>query len=179
MKKYLLLFLALFIIFLVSCKKDVTELPPATQTGANTFGCKVDGNFWVPAGFGIISTAPILEARLAGNSLFLNARNFSSSPTETEFELYVQNITAPGVYQLNTTLGAPNPFASYAYYVHRKITPDNEWMTSAEYTGTVNITRIDTVNLIISGTFEFRAINLYNAPQPMTVTDGRFDVKAQ
>ncbi|MBS1947911.1 MAG: hypothetical protein JST47_09105 [Bacteroidetes bacterium] len=33
-----------------SCKKSVAEpqLPPITQTGANTFGCKVNGKVWVP-----------------------------------------------------------------------------------------------------------------------------------
>lgn len=166
--------------FFIACKKTVTELPPATQTGAHTFGAKVDGNLWVPAGFGVIPTADILEAHFLPNwDLFINARNFSSSPTETEFELFVKGVTAPGVYQLNTTLPAPNTSASYGYYVHRQMTPTNEWMTSTQYTGTVTITKIDTVNWFVSGLFEFRAINLYNSPQPLTVTEGRFDVKLQ
>lgn len=179
MKKHSFLFIAITTLFFAACKKEVTELPPATQTGANTFGCKIDGTFWVPSGFGVVPTAPILEARGAGDAIWVNARNFSSSPTETEFEIYVKGITGPGTYSLNTTLNGPNTIASYAYYVHRKINPDNEWMTSDQYTGTVTITRFDTANLIVSGTFEFHAINLYNAPQPISVTDGRFDVKIQ
>jgi hypothetical protein len=35
------------------------------------------------------------------------------------------------------------------------------------------------VNRIVSGTFQFNALNIYNAPEPMTVTEGRFDVKLQ
>ena len=57
------------------------------------------------------------------------------------------------------------------------MTPENEWVTNDQYTGTVNITKIDTVNKFVSGTFQFTAINLYNAPQPLSVTEGRFDVK--
>jgi Family of unknown function (DUF6252) len=163
---------------LFSCKKEVSELPPATQTGAKTFGCKVDGQFWVPAGFGIVPTASPLEARRsADGDLYINARNFSSSPTESEFEFFIKGVTTPGTYLLNTTVGYPSSSGSYGYYVHRKFTPDNEWITSAEYTGTVTITKIDTVNSIVSGEFAFTAINLYNTPQPLAITEGRFDVR--
>jgi hypothetical protein len=179
MKKSFAFYFVIASVALLSCNKEVTELPPSTQTGANTFGCKVDGKFWVPAGFGIMPTAATVEVRFLGTDILINARNFSSSPTETEFELRIKNVTGPGVYSLNTTTTYPNNAVSYGYYVHRKITPDNEWMTSAEYPGTVTITKIDTVNLIVSGTFEFQAINLYNNPQPMSVTEGRFDVKME
>ncbi len=92
----------------------------------------------------------------------------------------LQNATKPGTYLLNqSTAHFPNHSASYAYYVERRFTPTNEWITNIQYTGKVEITRIDTVNNIISGTFEFSAINLYNTPQPITITDGRFDVKIQ
>ena len=60
MKKlvFTLLLAASFILY--ACKKekleptppfqpiDYTVLPPETQTGANTFGCKVNGEVWVP-----------------------------------------------------------------------------------------------------------------------------------
>ncbi len=165
---------------LVSCKKEVSELPPITQSGANTFGCKVDGALWVPAGFGIIPTAAQLEARIVGNELHINARNFASSPTESEFEIFIKDLSGTGNYILNTLPGSPvNQENNYAYYVHRKVNPDNEWVTTSPYTGTLTISKIDTVNHFVSGTFAFQAINMYNAPQPINVTEGRFDVKTQ
>ena len=181
MKIPLTLILIVISAALFSCKKDVSELPPATQSGANTFGCKLDGTFWVPAGFGIAPTAPKLEARIAGQDLIINARNFSASPTESEFEIFVKGLTESGTgnYSLSGAAYYPDPYHSYAYYVHRKFTPDNEWVTTAPYTGTVTITKIDSVNHFVSGTFEFQAINLYNAAQPISVTEGRFDVKTQ
>ncbi len=179
MKKILIVFSSLLILF--SCKKEVNELPAATQTGANTFGARVNGELWIPQGFGVIPTAPILEASYSGNNaILINARNFSSSPTETEIEFYLQNAAKSGTYLLNqTTAHFPNQSASYAYYLERRFTPTNEWITNNQYTGKVEVTRLDTINNIISGTFEFNAINLYNTPQPISITDGRFDVKIQ
>lgn len=163
---------------LAACKKEVDELPPATQTGANTFGAKVDGKFWVPQGFGAFPANDILEARFTGpNSIIINARNFAKSPTETEFEIYLANVTGPGTYALNTSVTRAGATSSYGYYVKRELTPQNEWITSSAYTGTVTITRLDVANNIVSGTFQFNALNIYNTPQPISVTEGRFDLK--
>ncbi|HSU26905.1 MAG TPA: hypothetical protein VLJ68_00870 [Chitinophagaceae bacterium] len=179
MKKPLILCLATLTLIHLSCTKEVTELPPATQEGLNTFGCKVDGKFWVPQGFGSFPANDILDAHFASGDLYINARNFSSSPTETEFEIFIKGASVEGVYLLNTTTSYSSTAASYGYYVHRQINPDNEWITSTQYTGSVTITRIDMVNHFVSGTFTFQAINLYNAPAPISVTEGRFDVKTQ
>jgi hypothetical protein len=176
-----LLFGLLAVAVLSSCKKDIDELPPATETGANTFGAKVDGELWVPQKFGIAQTAPILEARYGGNnSVFINARNFSSSPTETEFEIHIKDITGPGTYALNqTTNKYPYENASYGYYIKRKFMPLNDWITSNQFTGSVIVSKFDNVNKIISGTFSFTAGSTDNTTGPLVVTDGRFDVKIQ
>ncbi len=177
MKKILTAALSILLLT-TACKKEVTELPPSTQTGANTFGAKVNGQIWGPQGFGPIPANDILEARLMPNKdIIINARNFASSPNEFEFEIYLKNVTAPGAYQLNQTVPYPTSAANYGYYVKRNLTPKNEWITSATNTGVVNITRIDSVAMIVSGTFQFNALNLYNNPEPLTVTEGRFDIK--
>ncbi len=177
MKNILTAVLSIFLF--ASCKKQITELPPATQTGAHTFGAMVNGQFWMPQGFGPLPANDILEARMIGNDVIINARNFASSPNETEFELRIHGVTAPGTYLLNTNVTHPSGGVSYAYYVKRNLTPQNEWLTSATSTGSVTITRMDTVNLIVSGTFQFNMMNINNAPEPLAVTEGRFDVKIQ
>lgn len=161
----------------VSCSKSVSELPPETQTGANTFGSKVNGEIWVPQGLGAVPTNDILEGHLAITELTLNARNFSKSPTETEFEIHLVGVTGPGTYLLNADVVHPSSDQNYAYYVKRKFTPENEWLTSAHYTGVVNITKLDIPNMIVSGNFHFDMMNIYNAPEPVSVTEGRFDIK--
>ena len=169
---------ALAIFLFAACNKDVTELPPATQSGANTFGLKINGEMWVPKLFGPFPANDILEARFTSpTSIIINARNFASSPNETEFEINLENVTGPGTYLLNTNTPRQSATASYAYYVKRNLTPENEWMTTSAYTGSVTITKLDVVNNIVSGTFQFNAINLYNAPAPVSVTEGRFDIK--
>jgi hypothetical protein len=178
--KYPFLLLCSLFLF-ASCKKDIDELPAATQTGANTFGAKLNGENWVPQKFGIVSTSPILEARYAGNnSVFINARDFSASPTETEFEIYLKGITGPGTFQLNqATAKYPDESASYGLYTKSKFMPVHDWITTPQYTGSVVVTRFDTVNHIISGTFAFSAASIDNSADPIQVTDGRFDVTIQ
>lgn len=55
-----LLFITLFFSFMSlltasGCKKnklsELDKLPPATQTGANTFGCLVNGKAYLPGGW--------------------------------------------------------------------------------------------------------------------------------
>lgn len=174
-------FALLFLTTFVSCKKDIDELPEATQSGANTFGARVNGEFWKPQGFGIVPTTPILEANFAGsNSIRINARNFGSSPTETEIEIILFNITGPGTFLLNqNTSKYPSHSSSYAYYVERRFTPKYEWITSDKFTGKVEVTRYDMVAKIISGTFEFTAKERSDATTPLSVTEGRFDLPIQ
>lgn len=180
MKNVLLLFSVALL--LTSCKKSVDALPEATQTGANTFGLKLNGEFWVPQKFAGIN-ASTLDAHLTGanvNDFVIDAQNFASEPTETEFQIYIKNVTGTGTYELNQNTGATsNPAGSYAYYVKRKINPLNEWITSSQYTGSVTITKWDLSNGIVSGTFAFTAGSMDNSAPPITVTDGRFDVKLQ
>jgi uncharacterized protein DUF6252 len=174
--KKLLLPIVIFLV-IISCQKKVDELPPATQTGANTFGAKVNGNMWMPAEAPFPGAAK-LEASYFPSGVRISARNLASSPTETEFEFFINNVDAPGTYPLNTTTQVyPNQTASYGYYVLRTFTPKNEWVTSSTIGGAVNITKNDTVNHIISGTFQFDAVNMYGNPDTLHATEGRFDIK--
>src|SRR5215203_425751 len=171
MKKLIALVAVVF--FLASCKKKISELPEAPGTGSEKFGAAVNGKLWVPQKFGIMPTAQILEARYEpDNSFVINARNFASSPKESEFEFRLKNITVPGVYPLGGDSG------NSAYYVERKITPTDEWKTNAQHIGTITITVNDKTNRILAGTFQFQAASLYGR-DPINVTDGRFDVKVQ
>lgn len=175
-----LILVAVALVCLTSCQKQISSLPEVTQTGANTFGSKIDGGLWGPIGFGIVPTAPILEARYGGdNSIFINARNFGAEPTETEMELYLRNVQKPGMIYLNTTTGYyPSQTASYGYYIKRKVTPLDIWMTNSQMGGWVNVSKIDKENNVISGTFEFQAQS-QNGNASINVTEGRFDVKIQ
>ena len=155
-------------------------MPDTTETGANKFGAKINGENWGPLGFGIVPTAPTLEASFAADSsIFINARNFSRSPVETEMQIYLKNVSAPGSYLLNqNTAVAPGHSASYAYYIKRNFSVTDEWITSTTATGQVQVTKMDWANKIISGSFSFTADAKYGSA-PISVTEGRFDIKIQ
>lgn len=175
--KNLFVFAILIAFAAMGCKKEIKELPAATDTGANTFGAKVNGNLWKPQGFGPFPADNLLESAVAGNDLQIWARNFASSPNETEFYLKVKNVTGTGTYLLNQNIPAhPYPDASYGYYVKRNLTPQNEWSTSATFTGSVTITKFDPAAKIIAGTFQFNAVSMYNTGETIAVTEGRFDI---
>lgn len=176
-----LIVLGAALLALSGCSKKVTDLPEATESGANTFGARVNGDLWAPQKKGIIPTAPILEASYAGaDSYVLHARNFSKSPTETEFEIYLENVTGPGTYQLNqNTELRPNHTASYAYFVERTLTPTHQWITTSETPGTVVITKLDKTAHVISGTFSFRATDRTGGGAVLDVREGRFDMTIQ
>jgi len=175
MRKTISAFLLGFV--LISCKKEVSALPDNTQTGANTFGATVNGQLWAPQGFGPFPADNLLEARKLGQDIMINARNFASSPNETEFEIYLGHVTETGMYNLNVNTVEGSFSGNYGYFVKRNLTPYNEWITSSLFTGSVTLTRYDTTARIISGNFQFNALNLYNAPDTLRVTNGRFDLK--
>ena len=176
MKKALIVIFALGL--LISCKKkEIKELPAATQTGANTFGLKINGENWIPQGFAGIPDSDLLKARLLGTMLVITAQNFASTPTETEFEMKIYNVTGTGTYLMNTNTSYPGGPTSYAYHVKRRLTPLDEWITSAAQNGSITITKLDTVAGIVSGTFQFNAENDIDATKTIAVTEGRFDIK--
>ena len=115
---------------------------------------------------------------------FLSSLTFSVSLffllylTCNSFEIRVKNVTTTGDYLLNTNTTHPGLDASYAFYVRRRFNPTDEWITSAQYTGKVTITKIETgTNAIASGLFEFDAIGIINSGHVIHITEGRFDVK--
>ena len=153
-------------------------MPSDTQTGADTFGAKVDGVMWVPQGFGPFPANNLLAAKFnsATSILLINARNFSSSPNETEFEIQLAGVTGPGTYMLNTNTTRLSG-SSYGYFYKNRLNPVEEWITTADYTGSVIITKLDVVNLIVSGTFQFEAVSSNTPPTIKSFTEGRFDIK--
>lgn len=78
MRTYPFLCLAAALLFAAGCKKDDPEagLPAATHTGANTFGCLVDGQVFVPLppqGINSSKRDP-LEASLYRTDILVSAR---------------------------------------------------------------------------------------------------------
>lgn len=160
-----------------SCKKEGDKLPSATQTGANTFGCLVNGKAWVPTGRGAFSgvnpTSGGFFAQVDGTiSIYVTAYG-----QDDEITIYLKNATATGTYHMdqNTSIKpyAVLPEASYGMYA---LLYNPEYVTDSLHSGTVTITHADLNAGIVSGTFEMQVYQM-NTGKIINITDGRFDYK--
>ncbi len=165
-----------------SCKKDAdpeNTLPPATQTGANTFGAVINGQAWVPNGE---STIPITRPINGGYDVpnkVVYLRLYSSNGVN--MYLYVKNVIEPGRYLLNKDT-SPRPTVinpeNYGLYTTNGATiddPDYNYITTSQITGYVDFTVVNPTTTQLSGTFEFEGID-FPSGKKIKVTNGRFDV---
>jgi hypothetical protein len=181
MKQTLLLVLSVILLG-SSCKKQkpvnpVDQLPPETQTGANTFGCLVNGQIFKPGG-----------AQLSGGSLQCNyqlvngAYHFTligrfqnnSNGTGGSIGLYTDSLSVHQGDKLSLKAKIKgNPSADYFKainsYQYELFNTDD-----LSYLGELWIKKLDSVNQIVSGTFWFNAVN--SNGDTVKITEGRFDV---
>ncbi len=170
MKKLNVYLIIILITFLTGCdrdkdsstKKDV--LPPITQEGKNTFGCKVNGEVWVPQSGFLINA---LTSSYQSNVFILDAKRETEELDEEIF--YSGFFDAVGSYSLpnaNHTVEFNKVINSILHYYY----------VDTINSGVVTITKLDTTEGIIAGTFYFDAIDT-TTNEVLHVTDGRFDVK--
>ncbi|ARS38012.1 DUF6252 family protein [Pontibacter actiniarum] len=173
------LLLLLFPFFLnTACKKDELKLlPDATQSGADTMGAIVNGKAWVANGGTGFNAPDPVEGGYHGTYTFDSTQNNvlidAYRKDKTGFQIYLRGVFKPGEYPLNSTtnlfggeLKQPQNYG--AYYVPGKL-----YMTTSKYKGMVIVTKADTINGIVSGTFAFKAVH---GQDSVVVTNGRFDV---
>ena len=163
----------------IQCKKTSSmqedQLPPATQTGANTFGCKINGKVYIPKGYNGTGTPnPHLTFDVGLNGLPIFAVDAKRLNTSSEFEggviISFQNITGVGQYSY------PNNFNfSIGWSSVLNNCGTTAFDTTIQLFGGGTLTRYDVTNRIISGTFNFKFKAL--SCDTVLVTDGRFDYK--
>lgn len=157
-----------------SCKKDA--LPPETATGANTFGCKVNGKVYTISGGDGWSVWPLDGGRYqdVDGNVGLSVRTISKN---TEFiDLYIKKLNGPGIYNLNYNIDLRSIRSeSYGYYGFKdNLGNYTDFVTTTQYRGWINL-KVATNN-IYAGTFEFTAYNSQTG-ETVVITDGRFDIK--
>lgn len=181
----LILLLSLSSIF-SACKKDKTEpselskLPPATQSGANTFGCLINGKAWVAQRNDCsILCDKSFKIYYDGNyggyvgitALKIDIKNnideqinivFDSSNFKTSHSLTILNQYTTASFRNYSYSGSCN---SYVHYFD----------STAIHMGSIILNRYDLQNGIFSGTFDF-TISKPGCPT-LNVTEGRFDKK--
>jgi hypothetical protein len=190
--KYLLLTATLLLLALLAgCKKEdqipypLSELPPATQTGARTFGCLINGEPWVAYApwdlFGklrayydeehygfdynrrlIVGSHRIIPSYDLNNDSIANSLGFTINPIISEGYYDKQNLEN---YKSSFFLSKPLPSKIYELDT---IVPFH-----------IHITKLDTVKKIVSGTFEFDMRRISDSMDVLQIRHGRFDALYQ
>ena len=162
-----------------SCKKEVDALPPETQTGANTFGCLIDGKAYIPqknSGFGAVD--PVRAGYLTAlPPVFFNNTNVLviTRGGGASFTIFLRNVNKIGAYPLNFDT-SPYPQESYPQNYASCSTSSGFYTTTTIHTGVVEITRADTIGGFVSGRFSFTGLDR-TTNKTIQVTEGRFDCK--
>lgn len=145
-----------------SCKKT-DPLPKPTQEGLNTFGCKINGEVWIPTGTsGPGGTKPTLAVLKQDGTFRISA----NSPQQL-FDMNIPKVGSIkiGEYILGTTSD------SFGYFNDGS----TSFLTDRTHLGKVTITFFDSNKQIISGTFQFQAKDR-NSEKVIEISDGRFDI---
>jgi len=165
-------FILVFSCINIKCKKTNTPdpdnpygLPNATQTGANTFACRINNTLWISR-TGIY----YMGAEINNDSL-----GITGSP---KFENYFADLILEikgdlqenKVYNLNSTTNLSTYISnSNCFGV------SSNAISTKGVNGVIKLTRLDKSNKIVSGLFNF-SIPIPNC-DTLKVTDGRFDIK--
>ena len=168
MKKTFLSLCVLSLLITTSCNNNdddngstnpIDQLPPATQTGENTFGYLLNGTAISITNSNQVS-AFYQQLQLQISSGFLS--------TDTNISLI---LLANGPLQENI---------DYSLINNSMIIADDESQNCSyniedTYEGTITFTNVDEINFIISGVFEFSTVT--EDCEIINITEGRFDVQ--
>ncbi len=171
--------LVLIIVLLISCEKEKTplptELPPITEEGKNTFGCVIENEVYVP------------EIRRTSWSIpgsQFDAIEFTF-PVYPDYNFRVSTIRlvdkddalmdAQVEFMIDSSV---NNIGRYNFS-HVTVKYENEYYYSdTSNKGELIVSKYDSVNKIIAGTFIFSAIDKNNTNSKIiNINEGRFDLK--
>ena len=160
-----------------SCKKhavkpvdELSKLPAATQTGANTFGCLINGKAFVPQNRSILQ-GPSIQC----NYIYTAGGYHFTAAADNKNQGIIVGTDSLAIAEGQTltfkTFTPGNADASYTLYY---IIGENQYVTNNTVSGRLTITKLDPVKQIVSGTFYFDAVN--GNGETVKITNGRFDM---
>ena len=154
---------------------ELEKLPPITQTGANTFGCLVDGVAWLPNGSKPQTGGPNIQVYVdptfQGGAFYVTGHQYNNY--QSQITLGSGGCTMGGLFDISLPLQA----ISYNRFLNNVNTCQFSSSNLGSFRkGSFNITRYDIANGIFSGTFDF-TIKSQACGDTIRITNGRFDVK--
>ncbi|MCF6128487.1 hypothetical protein L1S35_02305 [Flavobacterium sp. AS60] len=195
MKKTALIFIATML--LTACSSDSNPedgLPKETQTGANTFGCLIDGKLFLPRSGNNSIVDPLSGAILSRgfpeasfDYYELEITDYKSSH-RAKFLFHMHNVpnNGTGTFEINESNGMRDVDGyahNYIYcVVFDKSSDTYQKYVSYENSGSFTITTLiigPATGSIISGTFNCKLRNINNPNDEIEITKGRFDVNSR
>jgi len=181
LKTYFLLSMACLLFACACTKEEIENLPPATQTGANTFGCLVNGKAFVsskepqvgrgfPAGmiYPLTLTKSYSEEGVV-NNIRIEGRSFGIG------YIYIYIYDELSVEEKSYSIDVAEGFSSfYPNYSFMSVIYLRGYYYSQENSGSITLTRVDHENRIYSGTFSAELKR--EDGRTIRVTEGRFDI---
>jgi hypothetical protein len=174
--KTITIILLLFIIISNSCKKKDTidNIVPATQIGANTFGCIINGEickttFYKEKNFGInlFSNEGVTYSGWAGTQD--SSMRFYAVTNEPNYS-FIFN------FKYDNGVGIYHTYNySFVQYTCTLYANNSIYETDNTHIATIDITKSDLSKNMIAGTFEMELVNKKN--EVIHVSEGRFDIQ--
>lgn len=164
MKTIIRISLVALLLTACGCTKDaLNELPPATQTGANTFGCKINGvvykcsGYWSSTPVGLINVSEGVSGNYGNGEFAIYAlvpKNNNHDRWNMSFK-FKCNENEIGIYRDGIEFQGQSAIDNY----------------DSKFT----ITRFD--NNVISGTFQLKFHFNDKNDRTYEFSEGRFDIK--
>ena len=155
-------------------KTELEKLPPITQTGANTFGCLINGKVYIPKGYSGTGTPnPKISMEFFNGKLIFGIVTKQIYNRNEECYLIVSffdTALLPGKYTFPENM---NFSVAWPKVLDGCFTPVAD--STVKQWGTGLISKLDYRARIVSGTFQLK-FKTQNC-DTVFITDGRFDFK--
>lgn len=146
----------------------IDQLPPATQTGENTFGCLMDGQAFLPDN---LPNSYNCFYQLVNGEYFFTVRASNSDVNLNSYSLAVKTEQKEIFEGESYELSENQPNNAYGAYFF-----NNQYnYTNIIYTGELTITKLDLQNQIVSGTFWYDIEDQNGIVHE--IREGRFDMQ--
>ncbi|SEP74160.1 hypothetical protein SAMN05421824_0200 [Hyunsoonleella jejuensis] len=184
MKKILLL---LLVMALNACNNNddtstnpIDQLPPATQTGANTIGCLVNGEALLPKGSPLAGPVKSAFYQLIDGEYFFGL-SFSNKKGQSMKGLSIgvlrMELSENQIIILDKNALNDGDFKGGGEYSSSvDVFTGSDYFTNSIQQGEIIITHLDESEQNISGTFWFDAVNHLDGEDIVEIREGRFDM---
>jgi len=144
---------------------ELEKLPPLTTSGENTFGCLVNG-----VAFAVTNTSRMSAIYQGINQRALSlSGEIDNSEVDENVSMFIGNTIKEGEkYQLDN---ATTHKGKYDNQIGNCI-----YETSSIFQGYIYISKLDSLDYLLAGTFEFDAYSK-DCQDTVRITDGRFDMQ--